>query len=117
MKSVREYLLEQEPSGPTEFTDAHGSSAYANNQGGSAGPYPDPKSAEMYRIAAALYTEGTSDQGYADMMEVVANRKAMGYAGGGSYTDILAAGTGGINVAFAGVWKQPGGPNGLRKIH
>ena len=35
MKSVREYLLEQEPSGPTEFTDADGSSAYANNQGGS----------------------------------------------------------------------------------
>ena len=35
MKSVREYLLEQEPSGATEFTDADGSSAYDNNQGGS----------------------------------------------------------------------------------
>lgn len=91
-------------------------SAGSSNQTGSAGPYPDPKSAEMYRIAAALTTEGNSDQGYADMMQVLANRKAMGYAGGGSYTDILTAGSGGIDVAFAGVWDQPGGPRGLRNI-
>ena len=88
----------------------------SNNQTGSAGPYPDPKSPEMYRIAAALTTEGNSDQGYADMMQVLANRKAMGYAGGGSYTDILTAGTGGLDVAFAGVWNRPGGPQGLRNI-
>lgn len=87
-----------------------------NNQVGGSAQLPDPKSAEMYRIAAALSTEGTSDQGYADMMQVVANRKAMGFAGGGSYTDILAAGTGGNNVAFAGVWDRPGGPSGFRRI-
>ena len=33
-----------------------------------------------------------------------------------TYTDILAAGTGGKNVAFQGVWKRPGGPSGFRKI-
>jgi len=87
-----------------------------NNQVGGSAQLPDPKSAEMYRIAAALSTEGTSDQGYADMMQVVANRKAMGFAGGGSYTDILTAGTGGNNVAFAGVWDRPGGPSGFRRI-
>ena len=51
---------------------------------------PDPKSAEMYRIAAALTTEGNSDQGYADMLQVVANRiAAPGY--GSNYTDVLGA--------------------------
>ena len=74
------------------------------NQGGSAGPYPDPKSVEMYRIAAALTTEGNSDQGYADMMQVVANRVASpGY--GSSYTEVLAAGTA-AKPQFAGVWKR-----------
>jgi len=68
----------------------------AGQQSGSAGPYPDPKSVEMYRIAAALSTEGNSDQGYADMMQVLANRKASGY--GATYTEILSA-TG----QFAGV--------------
>ena len=54
------------------------------------------QSAEMYRIAAALTTEGNSDQGYADMMQVVANRQASGY--GETYTDVLAA-----DGQFAGV--------------
>ena len=86
-----------------------------NNQGGGNTTLPDPKSAEMYRIAAALSTEGNSDQGYSDMLQVVANRVAHpGY--GSSYTEVLAAGTGGKKVAFAGVWKRPGGPNGLRNI-
>ena len=47
-----------------------------NNQGGGNTTLPDPKSAEMYRIAAALSTEGNSDQGYSDMLQVVANRVA-----------------------------------------
>ena len=75
-----------------------------NNQTGSAGQYPDPKSVEMYQIAAALTTEGNSDQGYADMMQVVANRVASpGY--GNSYIEVLAAGTA-ANPQFAGVWKR-----------
>jgi len=86
-----------------------------NNRGGGNATLPDPKSAEMYRIAAALTTEGNSDQGYADMLQVVANRVAHpGY--GSSYTEVLAAGKGGDDVAFAGVWARPGGPNGLRNI-
>jgi len=85
----------------TEKTEAETSTT---NQTGSAGPYPDPKSVEMYRIAAALTTEGNSDQGYADMMQVVANRVASpGY--GSSYTEVLAAGTA-ENPQFAGVWKR-----------
>ena len=70
------------------------------NQGGSAGPYPDPKSVEMYQIAAALTTEGNSDQGYADMMQVVANRVASpGY--GNSYVEVL-----GAPGQFAGVYNR-----------
>lgn len=58
--------------------------------GGGSAQLPDPKSAEMYRIAAALTTEGSSDQGYADMLQVVANRVAHpGY--GTNYTDVLGA--------------------------
>jgi len=58
--------------------------------GGGSAQLPDPKSAEMYRIAAALTTEGNSDQGYADMLQVVANRVASpGY--GSNYTDVLGA--------------------------
>jgi len=85
----------------TEETETETSTT---NQTGSAGPYPDPKSVEMYRIAAALTTEGNSDQGYADMMQVVANRVASpGY--GNSYTEVLAAGTA-ANPQFAGVWNR-----------
>ena len=109
-------LFNQEAEASGSGSEPQQQGAGSNQQQGSAGPYPDPKSAEMYRIAAALSTEGSSDQGYADMMQVVANRKAMGFAGGGSYTDILAAGTGGNNVAFAGVWDRPGGPSGFRRI-
>lgn len=76
---------------------------------------PDAQSAEMYRIAAALSTEGSGAQSTVDMMQVVVNRKASGRYGA-TYTDILAAGTGGRNVAFQGVWKRPGGPKGFRKI-
>ena len=79
------------------------------------GGLPDPQSAEMYRIAAALSTEGSGAQSTVDMMQVVVNRKASGKYGK-TYTDILAAGTGGNNVAFQGVWLRPGGPSGLRKI-
>ena len=68
--------------------------------GGGSTQLPDPKSAEMYRIAAALTTEGNSDQGYADMMQVVANRVASpGY--GSSYTEVL-----GAPGQFAGVYKR-----------
>ena len=71
-----------------------------NNQGGGSTTLPDPKSAEMYRIAAALTTEGNSDQGYADMLQVVANRVATpGY--GNNYTDVL-----GAPGQFAGVYKR-----------
>jgi len=76
---------------------------------------PDPKSAEMYRIAAALATEGSGPQSTVDMMQVVVNRKASGRYGA-TYTDILSAGTGGKNVAFEGVWKRPGGPKAFRQI-
>jgi len=78
------------------------------------GNLPDPKSAEMYRIAAALSTEGSGAQSTVDMMQVVVNRKAS--KKDATYTDILAAGTGGKNVAFEGVWKRPGGPQAFRKI-
>jgi len=76
---------------------------------------PDPQSAEMYRIAAALSTEGSGPQSTVDMMQVVVNRKASGRYGK-TYTEILSAGTGGKNVAFEGVWKRPGGPGAFRKI-
>lgn len=75
-------------------------SAGSSNQTGSAGPYPDPKSVEMYQIAAALTTEGNSDQGYADMMQVVANRVASpGYEN--SYVEVL-----GAPGQFAGVYNR-----------
>ena len=68
--------------------------------GGGSAQLPDPKSAEMYRIAAALTTEGNSDQGYADMLQVVANRVAHpGY--GNNYTDVL-----GAPGQFAGVYNR-----------
>jgi murein DD-endopeptidase MepM/ murein hydrolase activator NlpD len=76
---------------------------------------PSVQSAEMYRIAAALSTEASGQQSIVDVMQVVVNRKASGRYGN-NYTDILAAGTGGKNVAFEGVWKRPGGPKAFRKI-
>lgn len=72
---------------------------------------PGVNSAEMYRIAAALSTEGTGSQSNVDMMQVVVNRKASGKYGK-TYTDILAA----PGPQFAGVWSRPGGPKGFRKI-
>jgi hypothetical protein len=54
----------------------------------SGGGLPDPKSAEMYRIAAALTTEGRAGQSAVDIMQVVVNRKASGRYGS-SYTDIF----------------------------
>lgn len=77
---------------------------------------PDQQSPEMYRIAAALSTEGSGSQSTVDMMQVVVNRKATGRYGA-TYTDILSAGTGGNNVAFQGVWVRPGGPKAFRKIN
>lgn len=69
--------------------------------------FPDPKSAEMYRIAAALSTEGSGKQSVVDMMQVVVNRKAMGY--GKTYTAILAG-----RGQFAGVENK--GTSGFLKI-
>ena len=51
---------------------------------------PSAQSPEMFRIAAALSTEGSGKQSVVDMMQVVVNRKAMGTYGN-TYTDILAA--------------------------
>lgn len=69
---------------------------------------PDPKSAEMYRIAAALSTEGSGKQSVVDMMQVVVNRKASG-AYGKTYTAVLAA-----PGQFAGVENR--GTSGFLKI-
>lgn len=71
------------------------------------GGLPDPQSAEMYRIAAALSTEGSGAQSTVDMMQVVVNRKAMGY--GKTYTTILAG-----KDQFEGVEKK--GVGGFLKI-
>lgn len=68
---------------------------------------PDSQSAEMYRIAAALSTEGSGKQSVVDMMQVLLNRKASGY--GKTFTDILAA-----PGQFEGVSKR--GYAGFRKI-
>jgi murein DD-endopeptidase MepM/ murein hydrolase activator NlpD len=85
----------------------------AYNQPGTA--LPDAQSAEMYRIAAALSTEGSGAQSTVDMMQVIVNRKASGRYGS-TYTDILAAGESVERSHFQGVWKRPGGPKGFRKI-
>jgi len=71
-----------------------------SQQPGPGGGLPDPKSAEMYRIAAALSTEGSGAQSTVDMMQVVVNRKASGKYGA-TYTDILAA-----PGQFEGVFKR-----------
>ena len=70
-------------------------------------------SAEEFRVAAGLLTEGAKGQAAIDVLQVVANRASQS---GQSYTDVLAAGTGGNNVAFQGIWKRPGGPSAFRKI-
>jgi hypothetical protein len=68
---------------------------------------PAQDSPEMYRIAAALTTEGSGQQSTVDMMQVVVNRKAEGY--GKTFTDVLAA-----SGQFAGVEKR--GTSSFRKI-
>jgi murein DD-endopeptidase MepM/ murein hydrolase activator NlpD len=79
------------------------------------GGLPGKQSPEMYRIAAALSTEGTGSQSSVDMMQVIVNRKASGRYGN-NYTDILAAGESVNRSQFQGVWKRPGGPKQFRKI-
>jgi len=76
---------------------------------------PASNSPEMYRIAAALSTEGSGSQSTVDMMQVVVNRKATGKYGA-TYTEILAAGESVNRSQFQGVWKRPGGPKEFRKI-
>ncbi len=68
---------------------------------------PDPKSAEMYRIAAALSTEGSGKQSVVDMMQVVVNRKAQNPSA--TYTALLSAPN-----QFEGVEKK--GVSGFKKI-
>ena len=53
------------------------------------GGLPSTESPEMYRIAAALSTEGSGKQSTVDMMQVVVNRKAS--SPGSSYTQLLSA--------------------------
>lgn len=79
------------------------------------GGLPSTESPEMYRIAAALSTEGSGKQSTVDMMQVVVNRKASGKYGS-SYTDILSAGQSVKVCQFQGVWKRPGGPKEFKKI-
>lgn len=69
-------------------------------------------SAEEFRVAAGLLTEGARGQSAIDVLQVVANRASQS---GQSYTDVLAAGTGGNNVAFQGIWHH-GGPEKFRNI-
>jgi murein DD-endopeptidase MepM/ murein hydrolase activator NlpD len=104
----------------TPFTTEEGEGSYSEQpipETGSQwdGGLPPSESAEMYRIAAALSTEGTGSQSSADMMQVVVNRKATGRYGK-TYTDILAAGQSVKRSQFQGVWKRPGGPTEFRKI-
>ena len=91
------YSGEEIPETGTQQTDQ---GAYEEPPPYSGGGLPDPKSAEMYRIAAALTTEGRAGQSAADIMQVVVNRKASGKYGA-NYTDILAA-----PGQFAGVFKR-----------
>lgn len=73
------------------------------------GGLPSAESPEMYRIAAALSTEGSGAQSTVDMMQVVVNRKAS--SPGSSYTQLLSAPS-----QFEGVGKRPAGVTGFRKI-
>jgi murein DD-endopeptidase MepM/ murein hydrolase activator NlpD len=72
------------------------------------GGLPGSQSPEMYRIAAALSTEGSGAQSSVDMMQVVVNRKASGKYGS-SYTEILSRPS-----QFEGVEKK--GVGGFKKI-
>jgi murein DD-endopeptidase MepM/ murein hydrolase activator NlpD len=72
------------------------------------GGLPGAESPEMYRIAAALSTEGSGAQSTVDMMQVVVNRKASGKYGS-SYTEILSRPS-----QFEGVEKK--GIAGFKKI-
>jgi murein DD-endopeptidase MepM/ murein hydrolase activator NlpD len=72
------------------------------------GGLPGTESPEMYRIAAALSTEGSGAQSTVDMMQVVVNRKASGKYGS-SYTEILSRPS-----QFEGVEKK--GVAGFKKI-
>jgi len=72
------------------------------------GGLPGAESPEMYRIAAALSTEGSGAQSTVDMMQVVVNRKASGKYGS-SYTEILSRPN-----QFEGVEKK--GVAGFKKI-
>jgi murein DD-endopeptidase MepM/ murein hydrolase activator NlpD len=74
----------------------------------SGGGLPKEQSPEMYRIAAALSTEGSGAQSTVDMMQVVVNRKASGKYGS-SYTEILSRPN-----QFEGVEKK--GVGGFKKI-
>ena len=74
------------------------------------GGLPGTESPEMYRIAAALSTEGSGAQSTVDMMQVVVNRKASGKYGS-SYTEILSRPS-----QFEGVGKRPAGVTGFKKI-
>ena len=77
-------------------------------QQSSGGGLPNDQSPEMYRIAAALSTEGSGAQSTVDMMQVVVNRKASGKHGA-TYTEILSRPS-----QFEGVEKK--GVGGFKKI-
>lgn len=72
------------------------------------GDLSNTESSEMYRIAAALSTEGSGAQSTVDMMQVVVNRKASGKYGA-TYTEILSRPS-----QFEGVEKK--GVAGFKKI-
>lgn len=73
-----------------EGGEEEGEEGEGDKQSPSTTVLPSAQSPEMFRIAAALSTEGSGKQSVADMMQVVVNRKAMG-SYGKTYTDILAA--------------------------
>ena len=97
---------EDAPATGTEITDegAYETTAPYSGSGG----LPGAESSEMYRIAAALSTEGSGAQSTVDMMQVVVNRKASGKYGS-SYTEILSRPS-----QFEGVEKK--GVAGFKKI-
>jgi murein DD-endopeptidase MepM/ murein hydrolase activator NlpD len=97
---------EDAPATGTRITDegAYETGAPYSGSGG----LPGTESSEMYRIAAALSTEGSGAQSTVDMMQVVVNRKASGKYGS-SYTEILSRPS-----QFEGVEKK--GVAGFKKI-
>jgi len=100
------YSGEQIPGVGTQYQDE---GAYAEPPPYSGGGLPDSKSAEMYRIAAALTTEGRAGQSAVDIMQVVVNRKATGRYGN-TYTEIFAR-----PGQFAGVTQASNGAS-FKKI-